>query len=71
MSAKNTLPRFQLAKSAHPRKICKFIIFKAFQSIQKWSFAKAIFSRSALAKPATVISYLATLSIGENQIKIA
>jgi hypothetical protein len=65
------LPRFQLAKYAHPRKIYKFIIFKAFQSIPKWSYAKAIFSRSALAKPAIVISSLATLSTGENQIKIA
>jgi len=65
------LPRFQLAKYAHPRKIFRYIIFKAFQSIQKWSFAKAIFSLCALAKLAIVISSLATLSIGENQIKIA
>jgi len=70
LSAKNTLPLSLPAKFAHPRKIFRYIIFKAFQSIQKWNFAKAIFLLCALAKPAIVISYLATLSTGENQIKI-
>jgi len=65
------LPLSLPAKYAHPRKIYKFTIFKAFQSIQKWNFAKAIFLLCALAKPATVTLSLATLSIGENQIKIA
>jgi len=48
----------------------KSITFKAFQNIQKWSFAKRIFSPYALAQSAIVISSLAMRLIGKKQMRI-
>jgi len=70
LSAKNTLPLSLPVKYAPPRTMFKFITFKAFRSIQKWSFAKRIFLPYALAQSAIVTLSLAMPLTGEKQMRI-